>query len=203
MIVAALALLALPAGASANASKVEKRQAAQDCRAERTAAGAENFRTLYEKFGDCVTQAVRENRAERKQARTEAEEDCAEEELEGSELEQCESSETEQNLDEAEAEDQAELNAARACRAERDEIGEEQFAENYGTNDNKRNAFGKCVSSRAQEQEDEQTETESTQTQDDEETTQTDDGEEDDAEEDDGETESDRPSNTGKPDNDA
>ena len=36
-------------------------------------------------------------------------------------------------------------NAAKECRAERDE-DPELFQETYGTNGNKRNAFGKCVS---------------------------------------------------------
>ena len=36
-------------------------------------------------------------------------------------------------------------NAAKACKAERD-ADPQAFATNYGTNANKRNAFGKCVS---------------------------------------------------------
>jgi hypothetical protein len=36
--------------------------------------------------------------------------------------------------------------AAKDCRAEREEIGVEAFRDKYGANDNKRNAFGKCVS---------------------------------------------------------
>lgn len=39
--------------------------------------------------------------------------------------------------------------ASKDCRAERDEIGAEAFAEKYGSNKNKRNAFGKCVSRKA------------------------------------------------------
>jgi hypothetical protein len=154
MIAAALSLLVLPAGASAGA----KKEAAKDCRAERSAAGVENFRTLYDDFGQCVTQTKRENRAERRQARREAVADCDSEDLEGTELEQCVRSERKKNMAEAEAEDQAELNAARDCRAERDEIGDEEFVETYGTNHNKKNAFGKCVSGRVQEQDGEETE---------------------------------------------
>ena len=156
-IAAALVLVVLPAGASAKQS-TERSKAAQDCRAERSAAGAENFRTLYERFGQCVTQTVRENRAERKQARREAVADCSADDLEGRELKQCVRSERRQNIAEAKAEDQAELNAARDCRAERDDIGDEAFAEQYGTNHNNRNAFGKCVSGRVSQQETEETE---------------------------------------------
>ncbi len=42
-------------------------------------------------------------------------------------------------------------NAAKECRAEQ-EADPTAFQENYGTNDNKKNAFGKCVSGKAQEE---------------------------------------------------
>jgi hypothetical protein len=38
------------------------------------------------------------------------------------------------------------MNPAWICRFERERSGEEAFAEAYGTNENKANAFGKCVS---------------------------------------------------------
>jgi hypothetical protein len=40
-------------------------------------------------------------------------------------------------------------NASRKCRAERNRIGADAFAQKYGSNKNKRNAFGKCVSGKA------------------------------------------------------
>ena len=41
-------------------------------------------------------------------------------------------------------------NAAQAgCRAERQQLGDDAFKNTYGTNENKANAFGKCVSSAA------------------------------------------------------
>ncbi|MGH3079242.1 MAG: hypothetical protein ACRDPZ_13805 [Gaiellaceae bacterium] len=43
------------------------------------------------------------------------------------------------------------VNPARKCKAER-ALGVEAFNERYGTNANKRNAFGKCVSKYAKEQ---------------------------------------------------
>ena len=43
-------------------------------------------------------------------------------------------------------------NAAQECRAER-EADAAVFAETYGTNDNDRNAFGKCVSTKVHEDE--------------------------------------------------
>jgi hypothetical protein len=47
---------------------------------------------------------------------------------------------------EAEAHEQAEENAAKKCKAERTSIGVTAFNAKYGTNKNKANAFGKCVS---------------------------------------------------------
>lgn len=40
-------------------------------------------------------------------------------------------------------------NAAQECRDERDQLGLDAFRDKYGKNHNKRNAFGKCVSSLA------------------------------------------------------
>ena len=48
---------------------------------------------------------------------------------------------------------QGTLNAAKQCKAERAQ-GADAFANKYGTNKNKRNAFGKCVSKLAKEQND-------------------------------------------------
>ena len=50
------------------------------------------------------------------------------------------------------------VSAAKACRTERSEMGSEAFAQKYGTNENKRNAFGKCVSrtEKAQDGEDDE-----------------------------------------------
>ena len=40
-------------------------------------------------------------------------------------------------------------NAAKFCKALRAEMGADAFKQAYGTNKNKRNAFGKCVSKQA------------------------------------------------------
>jgi hypothetical protein len=56
-----------------------------------------------------------------------------------------------QKAAEEEAEnDKAHKNAAKECRAERSE-DPAAFREKYGTNENKKNAFGKCVSQKASE----------------------------------------------------
>jgi hypothetical protein len=46
----------------------------------------------------------------------------------------------------------AEQNAAKWCKAERTRLGVQAFRTQYGTNKNKANAFGKCVSARAKAQ---------------------------------------------------
>jgi hypothetical protein len=42
-------------------------------------------------------------------------------------------------------------NAAKVCAREREKVGEGEFAAEHGTNPNKRNAFGRCVSDKARE----------------------------------------------------
>jgi hypothetical protein len=54
-----------------------------------------------------------------------------------------------------EQEEQNELNAAKKCKAER-KADPEAFRTTYGTNRNGRNAFGKCVSKKAHEAEEQQ-----------------------------------------------
>ena len=67
----------------------------------------------------------------------------------------CVSSKTSAAVD---AQQDATLNAAKKCKAERADAnfaashGGKSFADHYGTNANKRNAFGKCVSKLAKEQ---------------------------------------------------
>jgi hypothetical protein len=51
-----------------------------------------------------------------------------------------------------EDQEQATVNAAHTCKAERASIGTQAFNDKWGTNHNKRNAFGKCVSHYAKQQ---------------------------------------------------
>jgi len=64
----------------------------------------------------------------------------------------CVSSKSKGNEDESGAQgkqDQSTTsNAAKQCKKERADLGAGAFAAKYGTNANKRNAFGKCVSSK-------------------------------------------------------
>ena len=52
----------------------------------------------------------------------------------------------------------AEGQAEKACKAERNSLGVEAFSKKYGTNHNKRNAFGKCVSGKSKGKKDDQDE---------------------------------------------
>jgi hypothetical protein len=65
------------------------------------------------------------------------------------------SSSAKKELKAADREDREDIaeakNAAKECAEERTTLGEDAFAEKYGTNHNKRNAFGKCVSQKAHE----------------------------------------------------
>ena len=53
---------------------------------------------------------------------------------------------------EAEEQEEARENAAKKCKAERESMGLQKFKDEYGTNANKANAFGKCVSEKAKKQ---------------------------------------------------
>ena len=53
---------------------------------------------------------------------------------------------------EAEEQEEARENAAKKCKAERESMGLQRFKDEYGTNANKANAFGKCVSEKAKKQ---------------------------------------------------
>ena len=65
----------------------------------------------------------------------------------------CVSQKAKQKAKERDEAEQATADAANACRAERGttSASREAFADKYGTNANKRNAFGKCVSQKAKQ----------------------------------------------------
>jgi hypothetical protein len=117
-IVTGLALaLVLPAGAVAkpNPDQADKRAAKAECKTLRgsTQATREAFRTLHRSFVACVRKTA---------------------------------------VEEAQEEQTAHKNAAKECKAERD-ANPELFRTTWGKNPNGRNAYGKCVSSKAKEKE--------------------------------------------------
>jgi hypothetical protein len=133
----------------------------QSCREQRTAMGAKVFRLTYgtnknrhNAFGKCVSKlakkqnAIQSNAAKACKAEQAADEKAFEDKYgtnanKSNAFGMCVSQHAKQKTDEQE---QSTLNAARTCKAERDSLGVQAFNEKYGTNHNKRNAFGKCVS---------------------------------------------------------
>jgi hypothetical protein len=120
LIVAGLAAaLLVPAGAEAKPSRADRQNASKQCRAERGTSSATR-EAFAQKYG---TNESKSNA-----------------------FGKCVSQKTREEHRERHA---AARSASRECRAERSELGRQAFAEKYGTNRNKRNAFGKCVSGKA------------------------------------------------------
>lgn len=173
-----LAALAMPAAAAADGSSTTG-SPAQQCRAERTKMGVAAFKATYgtnrnrsNAFGKCVSKRARANAAAEATAAKNAAKACKAEQADpnfaathgGKTFDQfygtnkngknaygkCVSGQAKAEAQETEAaEVKADVNAAKACKAERKALGSTAFADKYGTNRNKRNAFGKCVSKRA------------------------------------------------------
>ena len=171
-VIGVAAVLVLPTGAIAKPSNAEKSAARAQCKDERgkSRATREAFRAKYHGFSRCVRQNAAEEDAENKEARQNAAQECREERSEDAAAFQeqygtnengknafgkCVSQKAHEKKAEEDAEDAQEVeefkNAAKACAAERREMGREAFAEEHGTNQNKKNAFGKCVSEKVAE----------------------------------------------------
>jgi hypothetical protein len=169
IILSAFAVLAVPAAAAAaKPTKADKREAQKECRAERDAS-PEAFNDTYRNFGACVSQKAREAKAERKKAKANAARECrAERDADREAFEEeygtnannrnafgkcvskkAKAKQAEQDAEDAEQAQEIE-NAAQECKAER-KADRKAFEEEYGTNANNRNAFGKCVTQKAKE----------------------------------------------------
>jgi hypothetical protein len=150
------AMLAVPSAAMAAPTKADTKAASKQCHAERAAAGTKaNFLAVgdpdYKNFGECVSRGAKEEAAERKAARRQAVTECREQGLKGRAFGECVSTEAKKNKAEADAEDKEKVNAAKECRAEQ-KADADAFGTTYGTG---KNAFGKCVSKKAREKNDE------------------------------------------------
>ena len=172
MVTVALAAFALPAGtAAAKTSKADKREAQKECRALRGTDDAtrEAFKAEWGNFGKCVSAKAKEAKAERKAAKRNASRDCRDERSadaaafkekygtngnKSNAFGKCVSATAKAKRAEQDADDAAEAeehtNAAKECDAERT-ADSKAFTEKYGTNGNKKNAFGKCVSAKTHE----------------------------------------------------
>jgi hypothetical protein len=172
MVTVALAAFALPVGtAAAKTSKADKREARQECRALRGTdkATREAFKAEWGNFGRCLNARAKEAKAERKAAKRNASRDCRDERTadaaafkekygtngnKSNAFGKCVSQGAKANREEQDDDDadeaEAQTNAAHTCADERD-ADSKAFADKYGTNGNKKNAFGKCVSQKAHE----------------------------------------------------
>jgi hypothetical protein len=159
---ALVAALAVPAAASADQpTPTEFKNAAKECKALRTAAGADNFKAMFggkkNAYGKCVSQRAKQNAQQGRAAQANAAKECkAERDADAQafkakykNLGKCVSerakAKQQEQAAQAKQEDAAEKNAAKKCKAQR-KSDPQGFAQTYGT---KRNAFGKCVSANA------------------------------------------------------
>jgi len=171
-------VLVLPAGAAGKppAEQEQQHAAHAQCKAERGKSDAtrEAFKAKYHSMSRCVRKHTAEEAAEEAAARKNASKECKAEASdpnfqathEGKSFAEyygangngknahgkcvsAKAKELKADMDEADAEEAEDFkNAAKACAAERRSLGTDKFADKYGTNPNKRNAFGKCVSKR-------------------------------------------------------
>jgi len=163
----ALAAFAVPAFAT---DPPGTPSAEKQCRDQRTSIGAQAFKDLYgtnhnksNAFGKCVSKTNKTldqnaNEANSSCKTEQAADPAAFKDKYGTNKNKnnafgkCVSAQAKA----ADQEDQSDtINAARQCKAERKE-DPAAFKDNYGTNKNKRNAFGKCVSAMAKAQQDSQ-----------------------------------------------
>ncbi len=166
LIIGVMAALAVPVAAAAGDPAPNPNAPAAQCRAERSAMGSDNFKNTYgtnknksNAFGKCVSKQARSQDANESNAPQACRAEQADPNFasthDGKTFAQfygtnrngrnafgkCVS-----HVADAKTESQqdARLSAARACRAEQ-RMDPAAFRDKYGTNHNKRNAFGKCV----------------------------------------------------------
>lgn len=139
-IIAAL-LAALVAATTASASAInstDRANAARACTALRVS-DAKAFANQYATFGACTSAWAQRAHADRMAATTA----CRAKHLTGKALATCIKAATGKKLG---AQTTTYKNAAKACQAQLESLGETAFDQKYGSNGNLRNAFGKCVS---------------------------------------------------------
>jgi hypothetical protein len=174
-----LAGFAVPVSAGAKPDHADEHAAEQQCAFERGGSKAthEAFRARYGSRKRCIHKKTAEEHAENEAAKENAAKQCKAERKDPQFAERhqgktfedfygttdnlkdaygkCVSSKAKAHKDDMDAKDEEKAddrkNAAKKCAAERGEMGREAFAAEYGSNRNRQNAFGKCVSKRARE----------------------------------------------------
>ena len=150
----AASLVAAPATGAPGKGKAFGKAAAKACSAEKKAIGQEAFDELYGKPSqpNCIGVKATEAAPILKNAAKE----CKAEGLKGKEYGKCVSRRSGKKVKKAIGASKAEVvNAAQACRTEQADANfaashdGKTFDQFYGTNANLKNAFGKCVSSKA------------------------------------------------------
>jgi hypothetical protein len=176
LIAAALAALVVPAASLGSGPTGQDREnGASACRALRASLGEELFSQSYgtaqshrrNAFGRCVSQWAHTEHQNRISARSACSTEQADPNFAAAHdgksfaeyygagpngrnaFGKCVSSKAKSASDQAQSDTR---NAARACKAERSELGAADFRAKYGKNANDRNAFGKCVSQLAKTQ---------------------------------------------------
>ena len=176
------AALVIPATAVADApTTTDKKNAAQECKDLLRKAGTKQNlastlgltvnRNASNAYGKCVSKLAREEAAERQAAKSNAAKQCKAEQADAnfaathdnktfaqyygarndsSAYGKCVSTKARANKADADKADENRENAAQACRREQ-KADSAKFAQDYGT---AKNAFGKCVSRKAQAQND-------------------------------------------------
>jgi hypothetical protein len=167
-IITTIALAAMAAPAFATSAPEGTPSAQQQCRDQRTQIGVQPFKDLYgtnknksNAFGKCVSKASKTLA----QNATEAKSSCKTEQAADPAAFKAKYG-TNKNGNNAygkcvsaqakaadKADQQATISAAKDCKAER-KADPAAFKAKYGTNKNKANAFGKCVSAKAKAQQD-------------------------------------------------
>lgn len=164
MFLAALVLVAVPAGmASAGGQSTAQAQ----CTKLQSTMGAQAFGQAYQTFGACVSKLAPVDQGNTAAGQSTCKAQQADTSFaanhDGKTFDQfygtgahgkdafgrCVSASAKAS---AAAEQQATPNPAQTCRASRTSMGTTPFNQLYGTNTNKSNAFGKCVSKTAQAQ---------------------------------------------------
>lgn len=175
MVVAAV--LVLPATAVANSSSARS-AAEKQCRTEQQQMGKATFKATYgtnknksNAFGKCVSHRTTQNTSDQNSSQLSAEKQCRAQQSDdpsgfktkygtgktgSNAFGRCVSATARAMTHQAESQQVSdEDNAAKACRSERSQ-DPTAFKDKYGTNANKSNAFGKCVSQQARAQEQQQ-----------------------------------------------
>jgi hypothetical protein len=166
--------LVVPATAGAQEPSPENfKNAAKYCKALRASAGDANFKAMFggksNAYGKCVSKAAKRDATQESTAKTNASKQCKAEEAadpaafktkygtgkNGNNAHgKCVSQKAKENKAAADKQEKQDVNSAQECRAEKNQNPDEfkaahggkTFAEFYGTNENDKNAFGKCVS---------------------------------------------------------